>query len=89
MKFNPIKKLLFTNDGVLIKKLHCPYGIKWDSLPSKQLGYKSCSICDKHIFDISHMSDDQLMKFVENDPKICLKLDICDPNIRVVNHNAS
>ena len=89
MKFNPSTKALFTNEGILIKKLHCPYGVKWDSLPREQISYRHCAMCGKNIFDISHMNDKELMGIVENDPKICLKLDISNPNIRVVNHNAS
>lgn len=87
MKFNPTTKQLFTNEGVLIKKLHCPYEVKWDSLGTVASRQRYCGFCDKNIIDIVHLDDKAVLAIVAQDPSACLKLDIRDPNIRVVNHN--
>ncbi len=87
MKFNPVTKRLLTNDGDLIKILHCPLGVDWQNLNKVSSYQRYCEFCDKNIIDIRHLDDKAVMTLVAQDPSVCLKLDINDPNIRVVHHD--
>ena len=86
MKYNPITKKLFTDDNALIKKLNCPYRILWNELTSTEsVGIRSCNICDKNITDTALLADKEILKLTKKDPAVCLKLDLNQDNIRVVN----
>jgi len=86
MKYNPITKKLFTNDNILIKKLDCPLGISWDDLLSTQsIGTRSCNICDKNISDTALLAGKDVLQLIKKDPAACLKVDLNQENIRVVN----
>ena len=87
MKFNPSTKVLLSNEGVLVKKLHCPYGIKWDGLQRAQTPNRYCDLCGKTIINIQNLTDEAVIETVKNNPLACLRVDIRNPNIRVVNHN--
>ena len=87
MKFNPITKTLFTNEGILIKKLHCPYGVKWDDLSTQQeTSNRYCNICEKNIIDTDNLSDNAVINIVKSNPEVCLKISMDNQNIRIINH---
>ncbi len=45
MIFKFATKELFSDKGVFIKKLHCPYRIKWQKLNNfKDTAHRACSI---------------------------------------------
>ena len=86
MKYNPTTKKLFTDENVLIKELHCPYKIHWNELESTEgSGIRSCNICDKSITDTALLTDEDVLKLARKDPTVCLKVDLNQENIRVVN----
>ena len=85
MRFNPITRTLFTNDGVFIKKMHCPYRIAWQNLTlTDSKGVRICDLCDKSIHDTAYLSDAAALKMVEEDSGTCLKVDINQHNLSVV-----
>ena len=88
MKFNPITKTLYTDNGQLIKKMHCPYpSLKWSDLSSIDGSIdKLCSICESNILDTKEYSDEALLKQLMKEPDTCLKLDFNQENIRIVHH---
>ena len=49
MKFNPNTGKLFTDQGELIKKLHCPLQKTFDELKN---GY--CNSCNKYVVDTNY-----------------------------------
>ena len=86
MKYNPITQKLFTDDNVLIKKLHCPYRVRWNELTSSESsGVRSCNICEKNITDTMLLTDQGVLRLTREDPGVCLKVDLNQENIRVVN----
>jgi len=88
VKFNPITKYLFTDDNFLIKKLDCPYGISWSKLsPTGNESVRRCNICEKSITDTRGLADEVVLKMARNDSTVCLKVDVNQTNIRVVNRN--
>lgn len=86
MKFNPVSKKLFTDDGEFIKKLYCPYQLKWDLLkllPDQRS--RLCSLCEKPVIDTNHYDEAHLKRLLEERPDTCLKIDLNQNNIHVVN----
>ncbi len=84
MKFNPITKTLLTDQSEFIKKLHCPYNVKWHTLlPSEFKNHRFCDICVKDITNVSFMSDEEVKNAVKNNPEICLCVNLDAKNIRV------
>ena len=88
MKFNPITKNLFTDNNVLIKKINCPFYIRWSGLPiTKADGVRRCNLCEKSITDTNGLTDEVVLEMVRLDAKICLKVNLNQTNITVVNHD--
>lgn len=84
MKFNPIRNELFTDDGILIKKLHCPLNKQWEDLSQAiHLKGKLCDHCDKVIIDSSLIKDTELLQMININPETCLKVDLNQENIIV------
>ena len=84
MKFDPLKKELYTDTGELIKKLNCPYKMKWDDLGLAKRGYRKCSNCNHLIVDTELFTDNQILKMVKDNPDTCLKIDLNQNNINIV-----
>ncbi len=88
MKFNPITKELFTDNNLLIKKLECPFNIKWSDLSlTTTYGVRSCNLCKNTITDTDALTDKVVVEIVKLDANICLKVNLNQLNIRMVNHN--
>ncbi|MFZ4620299.1 MAG: hypothetical protein ACOYNS_07060 [Bacteroidota bacterium] len=86
MKINPITKELFTDDGELIKRLHCPHSLRWDEQIDVD-GRSSnaiCAHCEHEIIDTKGYGDRELLHVVMNKEKCCLKLDLEQENIKVI-----
>ena len=86
MKFNPITKELFTDNNLLIKKLECPFNINWKDLSLTTTdGVRSCNLCEKTITDTNALTDEVVVEMVKLDANICLKVNLNQANIRMVN----
>jgi len=84
MEFNPITQTLFTNEGQFVKKLHCPYGVRWDGLMEAHGSpHRSCSVCQHPILDTAAMSDAELLSKLRSAPDTCLKVELDQPNLTV------
>ena len=82
MKFNPLTKRLFTNDGRLIKQLHCPFRLDWRKLePTDDPTARRCGICQHSVTDTAHRSEAELLALMKKDPKACLKVDLHQDNL--------
>ncbi len=85
MKLNMITRQLYTNDGTLLKKLHCPYGVTWQSLTdTDSLDAKACDICKRIVYDTASMTDESVLRQVRQDHDTCLKVDLNQSNLRIV-----
>ena len=86
MKFNPITKNLFTDNNVLIKNIKCPFYIRWRGLSlTKDSGVRFCNLCEKNITDTNGLTDEVVAEMVRLDSTICLKVNLNQTNITVVN----
>ena len=88
MKFNPLTKILYTDDNKLIKKMYCPCpSLKWDALSStKDSMHKFCDICESSVVETKDLSDESLLAMLNENPNTCLKVDLNQENLRIVHH---
>ena len=82
MKFNPHTNRLFTDDGRLLKRLHCPFRLDWNKLgPTDDPGARSCHICQHAVTDTAQRTEDELLALMSANPKACLKVDLSQDNL--------
>lgn len=88
MKFNPITNKLYTDDGKLIKQMYCPYvDLKWNDLASMDNSLnRFCAICESSVVETKDFGDDALWNLLQEKPDTCLKVDMNQKNIRIINH---
>ena len=84
MKFDPIRKEVFTNNDEFVKKMDCPYNMNWDNLEITSSTNRNCNNCDQTIIDTSYISDNEILKMVTQNPKTCLRIDLNQNNITIV-----
>lgn len=83
MKYNPQTQKLYTNDMKYIKQLSCKYNIRWDMLPKNDDTKRFCSLCQDNVYDTEQLSDDEVVRMVNNNKMICLKISYDQNNIDV------
>ncbi len=84
MKYNPITKTLYTDDNLFLKKMHCPFKMDWNNLKSTSPNSRSCTNCQKPIYDAMQLSDNELLDIFKQNPDTCVKIDI--NSIIITNH---
>ena len=85
MIFKFATKEIFSDKGTFIKKLHCPYHVKWQNLDDfKQSAHKACNICNKTIYNTASMNDQQIADLVAKDSQACLKISLNQINVKTV-----
>jgi hypothetical protein len=85
MKFNPIKRILYTDNGEVIKKLNCPYKVSFSApVPHTSLSGQTCDICNGTIVDTSTYADDDLLSIIRSNINVCFKIDPYQPNVKIV-----
>lgn len=86
MKFDPLTKDLFTDQGVFIKTMNCPYKMTWDNLIPIDSTVRKCAICDHSILETKDFTDEELLKIVRQNPTTCLKIDLHQHNIKMASN---
>lgn len=82
MKFNPNTQRLFTDDGRLIKRLHCPFRLEWRKLKSSpDPSARCCDICHHAVTDTAYLSEEDLLALMAGNPRACLKVDLHQDNL--------
>lgn len=85
MKFNPLTKQLFTNDGRLIKRLHCPFRLDWRKLAATENpAARHCGICEHRVTDTAMLTEEELLELLSENPSACLKVDLNQPNLTII-----
>ena len=84
MKYNPITQELYTDTHTFLKKLHCPLAKKWEQLdPTSDEHAKTCSACNKPVYETSLLADSELQAILQNAPETCLKVDLEQSNLTI------
>jgi hypothetical protein len=86
MKFDPMTKEVFADNGALIKQLNCPFRMHWDNLEATKPTMRKCAVCDRFIVDTALFTDDQLLEMVGQNPDTCLKIDLHQPNLQIISN---
>lgn len=83
MKFNPVTKELFTNEGEFLKRVFCPKLMTWDRLKVNQgiSESRNCEICERHVLDTSKVEEQHLISHIIENPDSCLKLNVGQDNL--------
>lgn len=85
MKFNPITKEIFTENGEFIKRMNCPFKINWNDLEEVNNSIlRKCPSCKQTIVDTEYLSDDRLLNMVRQNPETCLKIDLNQQNVTLI-----
>lgn len=84
MKYNPITQELYTDTGTFLKQLHCPLAKTWERLePTSNAQAKSCSACNRAVYDTAKISDTEVQAILQNAPETCLKVDLNQDNLTI------
>jgi hypothetical protein len=86
MKYNPLTNELLADDGMLLKKLHCPIAQQWDTMPEARLIYKVCDHCTRPVHDTALLTEDEVKALISNDAHTCFKIDLNQNNLTVTYH---
>lgn len=88
MKFNPTTQELFTNRKQLIKILACSFDLDWNTFDAESgsENSRSCSLCSHSVLDTASVDGATLLKIVAENPNICLKLNLDQHNIKIINN---
>jgi hypothetical protein len=88
MKYNPISQELYTDAGTFLKQLHCPLAKRWEQLgPTSDVQAKTCSTCNKPVYDTSLLMDSELQNMLINAPETCLKVELEQSNLTITYAN--
>ncbi|WP_224485408.1 hypothetical protein [Robertkochia aurantiaca] len=84
MKFNIHDKALSTDDGRLIKKMHCPKRVQWSQMiKDKNPTTRLCELCERKLIDTADYTDQELLEIVSKDPHACFKVDLEQDNLTI------
>ena len=84
MKFNPLTKAIYTDNGEFVKTMNCPYKVRWDNLEATVSTTRKCTNCDHFILDTSVLTDEDLLHIVRQHPDTCLKIDLNQHNLNII-----
>lgn len=87
MKYNPLTNELFTDDGRLLKKLHCPFVQQWEAMTEAIPAYKICDRCSKAVHDTALLNEDKVQQLINNNAHACFKVDLNQDNLTITYAN--
>ena len=77
MKYNNVTKELYTDNGILLKKMECPQIIDWDNLEKgKNDLEKFCNYCKKSVLNTDYLNDEEVLMVIRHDRDKCLKVNV-------------
>ena len=86
MKYNPLTNELLADNGILLKKLHCPIAQQWDALTDAKPAYKVCKHCSKPVHDTALLTEGEVKELISEDAHTCFKVDLNQTNLTITYH---
>lgn len=86
MKFNPITKEVYTDKDQFVKKLNCPFKMKWDDLEQTNSTFRKCSNCESLIINTKYYTDNELLEIIKQKPNTCFKVDLNQHNVKLISN---
>jgi hypothetical protein len=75
MKYKIETKELYTDNGLLVKKMQCPKVVYWvNMMPGKNDIERICSHCNKSVLNVDFFSDDEILFLLNKRPETCIKI---------------
>jgi len=75
MKYKTDTKELYTDNGLLVKKMSCPKVVYWENMmPGKNDIERICSYCNKSVLNVDFLSDDEILFLLNKRPETCIKI---------------
>lgn len=76
---------LYTDEGILIKELHCPKKMQWTQLtPIEGEPNRNCDYCSTKIIDTAGLKDEELVQMARKDPNTCLAVRLDQANVKIL-----
>ena len=70
---------IYSDEGVLLKKIDCPKKVSLGSLIKKTDKYLLCSSCQKNLIDTNNVSEKELVDILTKDMDTCLAINRLNP----------
>ena len=70
---------IYSNKGVLLKTIHCPKKVSFNSLIRKTDKRMLCSTCQKNLIDTNNVSEKELVDILNKDKDTCLVINRLNP----------
>ena len=87
MKINLGTGKLYTDSGVLLKKMFCPRGEAWERMGlDGNDDERKCSQCQRKVTDITSKSEEEVAGILQENSSVCLHIDLERSSIRVISH---
>ncbi|RYD19759.1 MAG: hypothetical protein EOP88_17735 [Verrucomicrobiaceae bacterium] len=81
MQLDPNTGDLFTDQGVFLKRMHCPLDKSWSDLSTTDSPrVRHCGNCSNTVHDTAAMTDHDLVELLRQNPHACLKVTYTQPN---------
>lgn len=87
MKYNPLTNELLTNDGMLLKKLHCPFTQQWEAMIEATPAVRICDHCSKAVHDTAPLNEDEVQQLITDDAHACFKVNLNQDNLTITYNN--
>ncbi len=83
-------KLIYAENGQLIKKLHCPQNPNWEEFEAIEGKpyQRNCNHCQHAVVDTAFFQDDELKELVAKNPSVCFKIDLTQKNVILIENGA-
>jgi hypothetical protein len=85
MKFNPVTQDLYTDAGAFLKKLNCKFDVSWELMEPISNSARNCGNCKHSVYNTEDFSDSDLIDLFHQSPQACLRLDLNQANVRILN----
>ena len=70
---------IYSNKGVLLKTIHCPKKVSFNSLIRKTDKHMLCVSCKRNIIDTDNISEEELIDILTEDKDTCLVINRLNP----------
>ena len=84
--FDPVNRMLLDAQGRIVKHVNCPKLKSWHHLAAtgdRRVAQRHCDSCDKAVLDTAHMTAEEIVSAVNDDPDVCFRIRLDQENIEI------
>lgn len=79
MPFEIKNKCLYSDSGDFLKEVYCPRAVENEDLTPNSEGHFQCSKCDHLVLNTDLMTEKEIVRRLQDEPKACLKINLANP----------